>query len=225
MQPSGSEEKYKIQRSRDMNQSHLSPNLMRSPYQSAGNLSPPDQDQASEQARETGPVTHMPQIWQLYDNYTTDMILGDYDSSPGTYLASSQQPELQYVANSPATKNMYSTEHRVSINSIPSLDGKKQPTFASTDPTALKKFRCSQCTSSFTRRSRLKEHCRKVHEGEKLVFRCDHCDKVMSSRENLNRHMIGHTDKYRCPYCGKRHDRSDRFQRHIQKCSARHNSV
>ncbi|KAG7809954.1 hypothetical protein KL924_002222 [Ogataea haglerorum] len=164
-------------------------------------------------------------LWQFYDNYTTDMILGQYDPSPGTYLASSQQSQPQYVTNSPATRNMYSTEHLISINSIPSPDGKKQPTFPGTDSTVLKKFRCSQCTSSFTRRSRLKEHCRKVHEGEKLVFICDHCHKVMSSRENLNRHIIGHTDKYRCAYCGKRHDRADRYQRHMRKCSAKHSDT
>ncbi|KAG7899558.1 hypothetical protein KL907_004910 [Ogataea polymorpha] len=210
----------------DMDQPHLSSYLIRSPYQSSENLSsPPSQDQGTQRNRETGPVSHMPQVWQFYDNYTTDMILGDYDLSASTHLASFQQAQPPYATSPPTTKNIYSTEHRISIRNIPSLEEEKQPTFPGTDPTALKKFRCSQCTSSFTRRSRLKEHCRKVHEGEKLVFRCDYCDKVMSSRENLNRHMIGHTDKYRCAYCGKRHDRSDRYQRHIQKCFPKHNST
>ncbi|GME70345.1 unnamed protein product [Ambrosiozyma monospora] len=106
----------------------------------------------------------------------------------------------------------YSHQRNTSISSAGSLNS-----ISNED----KRFKCAQCDASFTRKSRLNEHIRKVHEGRRKNYTCDKCSKHLSSRENLNRHKVIHTDKYKCPSCGKRHDRSDRFHRHVIKCKAK----
>ncbi|ODV82684.1 hypothetical protein CANARDRAFT_25731 [[Candida] arabinofermentans NRRL YB-2248] len=88
-----------------------------------------------------------------------------------------------------------------------------------------KSFCCLDCGSSFTRKSRLNEHIRKKHSGSTVMFPCKLCPKVLSSRENLNRHHFKHCDKFQCHICGKRHDRSDRFAKHVEKCLAKSMNV
>jgi uncharacterized C2H2 Zn-finger protein len=82
-----------------------------------------------------------------------------------------------------------------------------------------KQFKCSKCTSSFTRKTRLTEHINRVHLGKVYQFKCEECGTRLSSKENLTRHSIVHTDKFKCLKCNRRFDRSYRFQRHVEKCN------
>ncbi|ODQ48175.1 hypothetical protein PICMEDRAFT_15991 [Pichia membranifaciens NRRL Y-2026] len=85
-----------------------------------------------------------------------------------------------------------------------------------------KQFKCSKCTSSFTRKTRLTEHVNRVHLGKIYHFKCNQCGTRLSSKENLTRHSIVHTDKFKCKRCNRRFDRSYRFQRHLEKCNMAH---
>lgn len=81
-----------------------------------------------------------------------------------------------------------------------------------------KMFKCDSCSSSFTRKTRLTEHKNRVHLGKVYHFECKICGVRLSSKENLTRHKIVHTDKFKCDKCDRRFDRSYRFHRHIEKC-------
>lgn len=81
-----------------------------------------------------------------------------------------------------------------------------------------KRFKCPKCSSSFTRKTRLTEHNNRVHMGKIFQFQCSECDTRLSSKENLNRHSIVHTDRFKCNKCNKRFDRICRFQKHLDKC-------
>lgn len=85
-----------------------------------------------------------------------------------------------------------------------------------------KQFKCTQCSSSFTRKTRLTEHMNRVHLGKVYHFECEQCGTRLSSKENLTRHSIVHTDKFKCHGCDRRFDRSYRYLRHIEKCSRLH---
>lgn len=81
-----------------------------------------------------------------------------------------------------------------------------------------KLFKCDSCSSSFTRKTRLTEHKNRVHLGKVYHFECKLCGVRLSSKENLTRHKIVHTDKFKCNKCDRRFDRSYRFHRHVEKC-------
>ena len=81
-----------------------------------------------------------------------------------------------------------------------------------------KPFKCYECSSSFTRKTRLTEHINRVHLGKIYQYKCKECGTRLSSKENLTRHSIVHTDKFKCQNCNRRFDRSYRYQRHLEKC-------
>lgn len=49
------------------------------------------------------------------------------------------------------------------------------------------RFKCNQCTSTFTRTSILNEHKRDIHEGVKIV--CDGCSFVFKNQGTFRRHV------------------------------------
>ncbi|GMF04731.1 unnamed protein product [Ambrosiozyma monospora] len=81
-----------------------------------------------------------------------------------------------------------------------------------------KPYECETCGKSYTKRDRLKKHIEVKHTTNIQLFICNECSKEYCSDDDLQRHLLIHTVRYKCPYCGKRHDRRDRYERHVQKC-------
>ncbi len=75
---------------------------------------------------------------------------------------------------------------------------------------------CSTCGKECISPSKLKRHER-VHTGEK-PFKCDHCQKNFSRKDNLESHMSGHVKKtYHCEICKKTFQRQVYLYKH-RKC-------
>ena len=51
------------------------------------------------------------------------------------------------------------------------------------------KYNCTTCNSSFTHKSNMNQHIKKVHEEIK-PFTCDICDKSLGLKNHLKRHIL-----------------------------------
>ncbi|ODV82685.1 hypothetical protein CANARDRAFT_10345 [[Candida] arabinofermentans NRRL YB-2248] len=87
-----------------------------------------------------------------------------------------------------------------------------------TNTTKSKQFECNECPRSFTRKDRLLKHQRDKHSDFTPEYVCEVCFKSYSTDDDLKRHKIVHTDRFKCNRCGKTHDRLQRYQNHIVKC-------
>ena len=56
------------------------------------------------------------------------------------------------------------------------------------------KYDCATCKSSFTHKSKMKQHIKTVHEKIK-PFACDICDKSFGYKNNLKRHTVEKHDQ------------------------------
>ena len=59
--------------------------------------------------------------------------------------------------------------------------------------TQIKQYKCSECQTSFSRKSRLKMHMM-IHKGEQ-PFECNICSKKFRIKSNYNFHMKNHISK------------------------------
>lgn len=83
----------------------------------------------------------------------------------------------------------------------------------STEP---KQFKC-QCGKSFHLKRQLKQH-EYCHQTKK-EFKCETCDKRISSKSDLQQHKIVHDpslSKYKCDKCGKGFLQKSRFNQHVK---------
>ncbi|KAH3665973.1 hypothetical protein OGAPHI_004162 [Ogataea philodendri] len=82
-----------------------------------------------------------------------------------------------------------------------------------------RKYRCTQCHHSFTRKHNLKSHML-IHTDEK-PFECPHCSSKFRRQHDLKRHEKLHTGEkpYRCDKCDKRFARADALLRHTNSSS------
>lgn len=140
---------------------------------------------------------------------------GDAES---TYPNSSPEEMSSYNSNISQIKR----RSNVSAKATKNAKSIRAVRHSVSDTKSDKPFKCSLCTSSFTRKTRLTEHINRVHLGKVFHFQCQECGTRLSSKENLTRHSIVHTDKFKCLKCNRRFDRSYRFQRHLEKCHMSH---
>ncbi|KAJ8931780.1 hypothetical protein NQ314_015312 [Rhamnusium bicolor] len=74
---------------------------------------------------------------------------------------------------------------------------------------------CMYCNKFLTRKSDLQRHLC-THTGIK-AFNCDVCRKKFSQKSALVRHSFLHTEKFKCDDCGKPFTRDSQLQNHIKK--------
>lgn len=84
------------------------------------------------------------------------------------------------------------------------------------------RFQCSHCTATFTAKSSLKAHMRKVHSTEKPRFSCDCCEYKNFSKYSLRMHMARHIsmefrDRVNCPICSATYFLRSEVKRHMKK--------
>lgn len=77
-----------------------------------------------------------------------------------------------------------------------------QPVASAAEPmvsdVGTKPIHCNQCGKGFLQLCKLNFHKLKCRE-----FNCDKCEGLtFSSNAELNSHMLGHTNKFKCPKCG-----------------------
>ena len=81
-------------------------------------------------------------------------------------------------------------------------------------------FNCSQCDSSFKRKSVLTTHIRMVHQKEKR-FHCDYCSKGFFTKSALTVHLRMHTGErpYECSKCHNAFRQIGHMRNHEKKCN------
>jgi len=90
-------------------------------------------------------------------------------------------------------------------------------------------FTCKYCLKYFDRKDHLKEHikmCPKAQSMEALkqkinsrkCFKCEMCDKALSSKEALRKHELTHSEitDFSCPSCDKSFSSLTNLRRHIK---------
>ena len=94
-----------------------------------------------------------------------------------------------------------------------------------------KRFDCSHCSKKYQSQSMLNAHIRYEHSGsgnrkKKKTARCEQCDKVLSSKTHLKRHMDSlHSEtptesvKVKCPHCSNDYP-SIYLQNHLKRMHA-----
>jgi len=103
------------------------------------------------------------------------------------------------------------------------------------------RFKCTQCSKTFTRNANLKAHVISAHstEFEKTSFACsiDGCEKTFGRADDCYRHRRtkheSHSARYVCGGdkthngfgCGQRFDRRDALQQHRRSRKAKHNCL
>ena len=85
---------------------------------------------------------------------------------------------------------------------------------------------CNHCDKLFEKKSLLRKHLRKYHEGDikivsvsKETFKCDTCETVFTEMSSLKRHIhLVHENKevHKCDFCEKSYTRKSDLKRHVQ---------
>ena len=81
------------------------------------------------------------------------------------------------------------------------------------------KSKCLECNKSFSSSTKLKDHIKHIHNGEKR-HQCDKCEKSFSQKVNLQRHLQGIHDrirKYNCKLCPATCSQKSNLKQHILK--------
>ena len=78
------------------------------------------------------------------------------------------------------------------------------------------KFECEVCRFSFRHIKSLKKHIEnpESHQKSSQTHQCPKCNNKCVSRQALMRHMIKHTDKYKCETCNHAFSRSEYLEDH-----------
>ena len=87
--------------------------------------------------------------------------------------------------------------------------------------TGEKNFKCKLCDEAFCYSDALKRH-EKIHKSKKPALRCNHCDKLCSSRLHLKRHMALHVSQenkvsVKCPLCHIKFRQQRTLDAHLKK--------
>ena len=66
------------------------------------------------------------------------------------------------------------------------------------------RIKCSKCDKTYACLNNIKIHMKMVHDKIK-DHHCEHCDNAFSTKSDLKRHMITHSDwnRIKCRKCGK----------------------
>ena len=85
-------------------------------------------------------------------------------------------------------------------------------------------YKCDFCDSNFTSNIYLTNHmktakyCLKIQNKEpEILFKCEKCDKILSSKKRLEYHMITHFSK-ECEHCKKVFNREKKYDLHFNNC-------
>lgn len=110
----------------------------------------------------------------------------------------------------------------------------------------IKPFKCNQCDKSFGRKNHLERHLNSHKTDLDKPYHCQYCNKGVTTMQQLKRHEITHTKSFECPYegctesfykhpqlrshilsfhlekltckhCGKKFQRPNRLESHMQK--------
>lgn len=83
--------------------------------------------------------------------------------------------------------------------------------------TGKKVFKCELCDKMVTSSTSLRDHFR-THTGEK-PFQCPHCEKTFVNKKHLKIHSVVHTKekKYECRICGKKYTQRSTLRGHFLK--------
>ena len=82
----------------------------------------------------------------------------------------------------------------------------------------LGKFKCDSCEkyTVFRTQGRLNKHMKK-HDGQKFTCEIENCEKICSSRNEINNHILNIHGYFKCNYCELEYPRQKELKKHIEK--------
>lgn len=78
--------------------------------------------------------------------------------------------------------------------------------------TGIKMPQCIVCKKMFKHETSLRSHIKFLHSSKKSE--CDYCGKCSKNKKTLLKHIVKHTDKYKCSTCGFRGGQRCELLRH-----------
>ena len=153
----------------------------------------------------------LPTIYQTNDSNSTKSI----SESQAVKLDVAPDIDSFIKIESPSKPEPNTSEINTNIEGVPE-HLKQSQDIQDLKRKLLYKFKCDQCQKSYTHKSHLKCHIKRVHEG--LTFNCDQCSKQYKDKISLKRHIENVHDgvTYTCDHCHKVFKQQRHLNAHVR---------
>ena len=155
------------------------------------------QESEESQMSETSQITRVSQMQE--QTTTIPLLTHEYAAAQIAHaIPARESRELSNEAH--WMNNLDNLDISQQIHQQPSSSNLISPSIANN---SKKKYKCSNCDTTFTRRDNMKKHISVVHEGQK-PFKCSICEASFAQKYSMKNHIVAvHEGKkpFKCSIC------------------------